>query len=61
MTNREKLLSTNIYDLLLAMNKIIIQLSHSETCVIDALEQKFFYCEHVTCDKCIQKYLNKEV
>ena len=61
MTNREKLLNTNIYDLLVSMNKTVIQISHYETCVLETLEQEHLECEYFTCDECIQKYLNKEV
>ena len=61
MTNREKLLDTNIYDLLVSMNKTIIQESHFETCVLDALEEKRIDCEHFLCSECLQEYLNKEV
>ena len=61
MTNREKLLNTNIYDLLMAMNKTVIQISHYETCILETLEQEHFDCEYFTCEECLQKYLNKEV
>ncbi len=61
MTNREKLLNTNIYDLLLAMNKFIIQHSDCNTCVLEALEQKHIDCPCYVCENCIQHYLNKEV
>ena len=61
MTNREKLLNTNIYDLLMAMNKTVMQISHYETCILETLEQENIGCEYFTCDECIQKYLNKEV
>lgn len=60
MTNREKLLNTNIYDLLMEMNKSIIQNSGCETCVLDALENTHIACDNITCDLCIQRYLNKE-
>ena len=61
MTNREKLLNTNIYDLLLAINKQIIGRSYAETCVLEALENTHIVCNNTTCDRCIQRYLNKEV
>lgn len=61
MTNREKLLNTNIYDLLITMNKFIIQNSGCETCVLEALEQKHIDCPYYLCEDCIQNYLNKEV
>lgn len=61
MTNREKLLNTNIYDLLVSMNKTVIQKSYYETCVLETLEKTHIDCEYFTCEECIQKYLNKEV
>ena len=61
MTNREKLLNTNIYDLLLQLNKQITQRSYGETCVVESLENNHIGCEYFTCDECIQNYLNKEV
>lgn len=70
MTNREKLLNTNIYDLLMEMNNFII--TDCNSCVLEALEQKRIDCPCYSCEKriarpcyscenCIQKYLNKEV
>ena len=61
MTNREKLLNTNIYDLLIAINRQIIYRSYAETCVLEALEKTHIKCDCITCDICIQRYLNKEV
>lgn len=61
MTNREKLLNTNIYDLLALMNKTIILESHYETCVLECIEQKPIECTYDLCEDCIQKYLNEEV
>lgn len=61
MTNREKILNTNIYDLLKEMNVFIIQNSCYETCVLEALEQKRIACPYDRCEECIQNYLNKEV
>lgn len=61
MTNREKLLNTNIYDLLLAMNKQIIERSYTQTCILEALEDARIVCDDITCDVCIQRYLNMEV
>lgn len=59
MTNREKLLNTNIYDLLMEMNKFII--TDCNSCVLEALEQKRIVCPCYSCENCIQNYLNKEV
>lgn len=61
MTNREKLLNTNIYDLLVALNKEVIPMSNYETCVLETLEHIHTDCEYFSCEECIQKYLNKEV
>ena len=61
MTNREKLLNTNIYDLLVAMNKTVMQTNYHEKCILDILERERLECEYFTCEECIQKYLNKEV
>lgn len=61
MTNREKLLNTNIYDLLLSMNEIVIRSSCYETCILEALEKEYAECTDNSCEECIQNYLNKEV
>lgn len=61
MNNRDKLLNTNIYDLLVSMNKQIIERSYYETCVLGILEKEDIECEYFTCEECIQNYLNKEV
>ena len=61
MTNREKLLNTNIYDLLVSLNKPMLERNHSDTCIIDILEQRYYECIEHSCEECIQKYLNKEV
>ena len=59
MTNREKLLNTNIYDLLITLNQTLLE--QKGTCIIDILEQKYNECGLNSCANCIQKYLNKEV
>jgi hypothetical protein len=61
MTNREKLLNTNIYDLLVSLNIMMLARNHNKTCIIDFLEQKYCNCIDHCCEECIQKYLNKEV
>ena len=59
MTNREKLLNTNIYDLLLLINSQIPY--KSLNCVIDYIEGKNRDCiESGKCSECIQQYLNEE-
>lgn len=63
MTNREKLLNTNIYDLLVSIQDNIFQ------CVLEAIEGHSIPCAYdidccsqdANCKKCIQEYLNKEV
>lgn len=59
MKNREKILNTNLYDLLLTMNSRI----ESEQCIIDLLSTSvsdYLFC-HGSCEDCIQKWLNAEV
>ncbi len=59
MKNREKILNTNLYDLLLTMNSRI----ESEQCIIDLLSTNandYLFC-HGSCEECIQKWLNAEV
>lgn len=63
MTNREKLLNTNIYDLLVKMNDNMI----TSMCVLDLFVDGFVACpkcettNDFNCNECIQKFLNKEV
>jgi hypothetical protein len=61
MTNEEKILNSNIYDLLVSMNKTIICKSHYETCVLESLEQKHIDCGFYLCEECIRNYLESEV
>lgn len=59
MKNREKILNTNLYDLLIKMNDRI----ESEQCIIDLLStgvSDYLFC-HGSCEECIQKWLNAEV
>lgn len=59
MKNREKILNTNLYDLLLTMNSRI----ESEQCVLDLISTNvndYLFC-HGSCEECIQKWLNAEV
>lgn len=67
MTNRKRLLNTNLYDILCQMNKNLNAAHpvYGEKCVMDALigdEQEVAdRCLGVKqCDKCIQAYLNEE-
>ena len=63
MTNREKLLNTNIYDLLVKMNDNMI----TSMCVLDLFVDGFVACpkygtmSDFNCNECIQEFLNKEV
>lgn len=73
MTNREKLLQTNLYDLLCRMNETMkrkkMQDNHDiRTCIIDVLNDAGYHpCngtrryDDKTCGECIARYLNKEV
>jgi len=68
MTNREKLLQTNIYDLLCRMND---NLDTSFRCIVDALydstteqhrtaKEKCLSIYHNECSSCIQAFLNEK-
>ena len=65
MTNREKLLHTNLYDLLCRMqinldDLIVVDLNF---CVLDLIGvDTDAYCDGMgECKKCLQKWLNGEV
>ena len=72
MTNREKLLHTNIYDLLCRMNETMkrkkMQDNHDiRTCIMDVLDDAGYHLcngtrmyDDKTCGECIARYLNKE-
>ena len=67
MTNRERLLKTNMYDLLMNMNKNLGPTvpGYGGRCIMDALigdDQKVAdRCLGTNrCDECIQAYLNEE-
>lgn len=72
MTNREKLLHTNLYDLLCRMNESIkwkkMQDNHDiRFCIMDVLDDVGqTLCNGVqmsnrdSCGECIERYLNKE-
>lgn len=58
-TNRDKLNNTNIYDLLVKMNKEYIKL-HPDGCIIKLLDSQH-ECNVIFlngCNDCIQKWLN---
>lgn len=59
MTNREKLIKTNIYDLLCKMqhnnfNRLDCQ------CVMEFVVGKEIKCTGEGCDRCIEQWLNEE-
>lgn len=59
MTNRDKIMNTNLYDLLLHINSKITD--YTLPCIIDIIEIKTQNCpEHCKCDICLQDYLNRE-
>lgn len=64
MTNREKLIKTNIYDLLCTIQKALIEDpcgNISGLCVIEDIEKKPRSCpEGSTCGMCIANWLNQE-
>ena len=66
MTNREKLLNTNLYDLLCRMQINLDNLLPSvefNFCVLDLIGVDIdAYCDGMgECEKCLQKWLNEEV
>lgn len=64
MTNREKLLHTNLYDLLCRMQENMDTSAVNIDCVISLItgdianEERRDYCNHV-CKDCIAAYLNE--
>jgi len=59
MTNRLKLINTNMYDLLLKINDKIKD--KDGKCILDMIEEKTIPCEPgKSCKDCIQDYLNQE-
>ena len=64
MTNRQKLIQTNIYDLLFRLNQNILALDNAESCIMSYLRErkihKKIYCDH-KCVSCISLWLNEEV
>lgn len=58
MTNRERLLKTNEYDLLCRVQRYI-DYKNRALCVIDAITGHVRYCID-DCEKCIQEWLNEE-
>lgn len=70
MTNREKLLHTNLYDFLCRMQENADDQQHEPfPCVVGMITGKypiwrcaeFMNGTHAECEKCIAAYLNEEV
>lgn len=60
VTNRLKLINTNMYDLLLKINDKIKK--KDGMCVLDIIEEKPVKCPSgKTCKECIQDYLNQKI
>lgn len=59
MNNRQKLINTNMYDLLLKINNKIQ--TKNGMCILDMIEDKAVSCKkNMDCVNCIQEYLNRE-
>lgn len=59
-TNRDILLSTNLYDALLKAHRTLAQ--RNTTCILEALDEGLVCCgKDDGCDNCIQRWLNQEV
>lgn len=57
MKNYEKILNTNLYDLLVKMNDRL----SCETCIIDLISEEEITSCNLECEECIQEWLNAEV
>lgn len=57
MTNRERLLRTNLYDLLIMINENLAEVE--DVCVLDVFDYQTLNCIG-KCDKCIENWLNQE-
>lgn len=66
MTNRQKLLTTSEYDLLVKMNDALLgeYEAQSQHCILDVITEKDNSCRERSiacdCEECIQKWLNEE-
>lgn len=58
-TNRDILLSTNLYDVLLKAHKNLAR--RNGTCILEVLDEGLVCCGKGTCEDCIQRWLNQEV
>lgn len=59
MTNRQKLIETNIYDLMCEINKNLKEGHRYCECIMQALNVRC-KCKAYKCSKCIEKWLNEE-
>jgi hypothetical protein len=64
LTNRQKLIQTNIYDLLFRLNQNILGLDNAENCIMsyikDGRKSKKIECDK-RCVLCISLWLDEEV
>ena len=59
-TNRDILLNTNLYDVLLKTHKTLAK--RNTTCILEALDEGLVCTGNQDrCEKCIQRWLNQEV
>ena len=59
-TNRDILLNTNLYDVLLKAHKTLAK--RNTTCILEALDEGLVCCgKSDTCEDYIQRWLNQEV
>lgn len=58
MTNRERLIKTNEYDLLVKIQKCL----HESICrcILDTISDKYVACKSSSCEECLKKWLNEE-
>lgn len=59
-TNRDILMGTNLYDVLLKAHKTLAL--RNTTCILEALDEGLVCCgKSDTCEKCIQRWLNQPI
>lgn len=59
MTNREKLIKTNIYDLLCKMQDNWIGNMLCQ-CILESVNGGYIKCTDEGCDRCIEQWLDEE-
>lgn len=59
MKNRERLLNTNQYDLLIRMQNNL-EKGMEIYCILDIITGKLKQCNGMECEECIQQWLNEE-